>query len=983
MMRDPSTRLYRLRVDRMFDWNDFVPMHDLRYLFVLQEITHYILYNDPEDTLSRLITLYGDMNEMQVHVRVPAGRECLSENPRWSVVWNLEERLIRLAEKLTRGLTGPGGEEDTQQDKPSMIEKLQSIFAKAHAILKATTKTALIVSEEDKTSFRVAKCIVSKERITSHFPLNKLVATFVQEGLNNQITLQEMAGDHPEWFTTYFVEHPLRKQVLVSQISARMWRRNGMQFEYTTQVQRYSITSYESFYSELLLLQCAAALATPEHFYHMMKDRFELEGLLHFLPWEAEVPQEWERDQMICIIEHFFRLVIILITNRTLTGDQSEEAVIRHHLAHILFLNPATHSMLVENLVRDHAKNPHIKDILAEISTFDQRPMERGEPGQYIVNESVWKIFDPYFPHYPPSEFQKVQERYTQHKQQQGDGKQAPRMLPIPVPCATTASFSSLMDLLESKYLHRLLYWQLLYAAQPVRQEDILADGDLEPLSSDSTVQYALHLLYLAVVHCTADHPSRQAQPLSPPHDPHHIFRRPGELAMIYDDIIRNMTISFKIPEFREVEDSALTEYYEHSLLSILCQLHDTREDLREFITCIFDALKANSHGNMTLDTQLREYEERQQRQSKAAAEEDSEQSKAALRKAKQQSIMNAFKKKQASFMSAVSPSLMEDDDLEDDTPVCAVCKETCVPTLERPVGRVAYQQLSQTVQYHASQHGGPPIEYQAPPKPHPSLKSNLFREILSELTGPDAIPQNEIDQDLMDEVQAALHRQVDEEELENVDALELDGSEGDEETEEEEKEAESFPPSLVWKEMLRPSVSLDIQFCQHVIHASCFQKYFDTLRSAHNRRSPLDVDHGEFYCPFCRALSNVIVPIPPSDLLSLSEAPEDDQPYGESKDFFDTFMMNTTRVLNLGVPEFYTLFDIGHDINYISAVRTSLSSGQWSGTNEGMSSSVRTLRDWISVLVIVPLLPLSCWRKVDRWCRRCINRCKGIVDVV
>merc|ERR1712137_456113 len=108
-------------------------------------------------------------------------------------------------------------------------------------------------------------------------------------------------------------------------------------------------------------------------------------------------------------------------------------------------------------------------------------------------------------------------------------------------------------------------------------------------------------------------------------------------------------------------------------------------------------------------------------------------------------------------------------------------------------------------------------------------------------------------------------------------------------------------------------------------IHASCFQKYFDTLRSAHNRRSPLDVDHGEFYCPFCRALSNVIVPIPPSDLLSLSEAPEDDQPYGESKDFFDTFMMNTTRVLNLGVPEFYTLFDIGHDINYISAVRISL----------------------------------------------------------
>lgn len=57
------------------------------------------------------------------------------------------------------------------------------------------------------------------------------------------------------------------------------------------------------------------------------------------------------------------------------------------------------------------------------------------------------------------------------------------------------------------------------------------------------------------------------------------------------------------------------------------------------------------------------------------------------------------------------------------------------------------------------------------------------------------------------------------------------------------------------------------IGFCGHAVHVKCFERYFDSLRFSHARdddyegQHVLNVELGEFLCPVCRRLANIVVP--------------------------------------------------------------------------------------------------------------------------
>ncbi|CAM9757422.1 unnamed protein product, partial [Ectocarpus sp. 13 AM-2016] len=57
-------------------------------------------------------------------------------------------------------------------------------------------------------------------------------------------------------------------------------------------------------------------------------------------------------------------------------------------------------------------------------------------------------------------------------------------------------------------------------------------------------------------------------------------------------------------------------------------------------------------------------------------------------------------------------------------------------------------------------------------------------------------------------------------------------------------------------------SPGVHLQFCGHALHYSCFEKYYVTMvqMSDSNNNVALDVDKGEFHCPFCKAVGNLMV---------------------------------------------------------------------------------------------------------------------------
>ncbi|XP_058507486.1 E3 ubiquitin-protein ligase UBR2 isoform X4 [Solea solea] len=70
------------------------------------------------------------------------------------------------------------------------------------------------------------------------------------------------------------------------------------------------------------------------------------------------------------------------------------------------------------------------------------------------------------------------------------------------------------------------------------------------------------------------------------------------------------------------------------------------------------------------------------------------------------------------------------------------------------------------------------------------------------------------------------------------------------------------------------PDLSLGIYTasCGHIMHATCWQRYFEAVQVKEQRRqqrlrghTSYDVENGEFLCPLCECLSNTVIPLLPS----------------------------------------------------------------------------------------------------------------------
>ncbi|KAK7880179.1 hypothetical protein WMY93_033161 [Mugilogobius chulae] len=71
----------------------------------------------------------------------------------------------------------------------------------------------------------------------------------------------------------------------------------------------------------------------------------------------------------------------------------------------------------------------------------------------------------------------------------------------------------------------------------------------------------------------------------------------------------------------------------------------------------------------------------------------------------------------------------------------------------------------------------------------------------------------------------------------------------------------------------MSPELALGIHTasCGHIMHASCWQRYFEAVQQKEQRRqqrlrghTSFDVENGEFLCPLCECLSNTVIPLLP-----------------------------------------------------------------------------------------------------------------------
>eukprot|EP00727_Mastigamoeba_balamuthi_P006200 m51a1_g22 putative e3 ubiquitin-protein ligase ubr2-like (1582) ;mRNA; f:95281-100992 len=72
----------------------------------------------------------------------------------------------------------------------------------------------------------------------------------------------------------------------------------------------------------------------------------------------------------------------------------------------------------------------------------------------------------------------------------------------------------------------------------------------------------------------------------------------------------------------------------------------------------------------------------------------------------------------------------------------------------------------------------------------------------------------------------------------------------------------------------LEEGLSVHFAGCMHVLHVGCFERFFPTFVTHHVALGrSLSTEHGDFLCPTCRRIENVVVPVLPPDHPALSAA--------------------------------------------------------------------------------------------------------------
>uniref|UniRef100_A0A8D3CR77 E3 ubiquitin-protein ligase n=1 Tax=Scophthalmus maximus TaxID=52904 RepID=A0A8D3CR77_SCOMX len=188
---------------------------------------------------------------------------------------------------------------------------------------------------------------VSQEPVSIHLPISRLLAglyvLLCKTGASENNIIFFLSQEIYDY--TQLVEHPLRCVVLAAQVSAEMWRRNGLSL--VSQVYYYQDVKCrdEMYDKDILMLQVgAASKMDPNHFLMLILLRFEL---FDYFNGSCSSKDQWNR-----LTEEMLYLLIVIVGERYVPGisQVTREDVTMREVVHLLCIEPMAHSSLVKGL---------------------------------------------------------------------------------------------------------------------------------------------------------------------------------------------------------------------------------------------------------------------------------------------------------------------------------------------------------------------------------------------------------------------------------------------------------------------------------------------------------------------------------------------------------------------------------------------------------------------------------------------------------
>jgi hypothetical protein len=664
------------------------------------------------------------------------------------------------------------------------------------------------------------------------------------------------------------MDHSLRTEVLLSQIRAGLWVRNGQVMRQQALYFKYHFLR-DLYEDNLFLLQSCAIVLGSDMFLTTVLDRFELIAWFAGRVSETARILQVEPAALVELAEDLLIFMIVIITERVKVANLSVEAQIRREIVQALApVNGLPHSKLSESIPsrltrlstmttsgsEDGAASSVVArgldEILPDVAIF--KFPDGSEKGLHELKEELWDEVDPWFWHYSRTQREAVEAKVLKEAEKRLGGKNngsfdklmkiamrgdwdselnsarlrgllkaiSPVRLPTLVDIPTNSGYSGLDSLVGGKVFNQILFFGVYNLTKPEA-----------PVRSDNILSAIVHLLLVAV-----EIEARDVEKNG----------RPDENDMVGKRFAEN--VGALVIEFNEqggVISSSLLQF----VFNILGKTNqeefkDVHEKLALFVIRLAQIAGPTTKKNIMewreqCLSETAEVEAKKDAEAAAAAETEREKRKAAA-KARQANIMAQFAKQQQSFLDMFGEEAdMADEEEEvterfatpdaefgedDTTPAlpeerqwsfpmgnCIVCQEEL--TKDGPMfGMLAYMQSCHMTRSRF-------VDFRDPESLVSVLKTPLSLDVEAE-------------------------------------------------------RAQTFTPTPTASSsntMPSPMPILAQPFgvyasgCGHLMHFSCFDVYKTSIerrQQMEHRVHPENLDRHEFMCPLCKSMGNCMFPI-------------------------------------------------------------------------------------------------------------------------
>ncbi|KAK4886967.1 hypothetical protein RN001_003238 [Aquatica leii] len=615
---------------------------------------------------------------------------------------------------------------------------------------------------------------VSSKPVSIHLPLSRFLA-----GLHLHLEHFGLNFDGTEFQTpkptpVQIIEPVLRTQVMIAQVHAGMWRRNG--YALLNQLYFYHNVKCrtEMLDRDIQLLQIGASLIESNEFLIHLLNKFNLINWANpnFEIKSLKSPEEDSIRQTINIVEEFLQLLISIVGERHISGisDVTVEDRVKKEIIQHLCIKPLPHSELNKAIPDDITHETGLDDVIEELAVF-KKPTQGSGRGVYELKEEFFKEYNVFFYHYTREDLSKSEE--TQRKRRKTDGELD--CCPPPQLPKLKESFNMIVNLLQCDVM--------LHIMQTVLERCL----NLKARSfSEPQLHKILHLIGYALL----EEQSRNY--------PFLLFAEKANKCNL-PKYLEELISSARIDAHKDLIRWTLQKYK---------QVMSMSENLQE------------TPSTSTIDTTATK--------SSVVVDEDEKQRKAKLAAQKRAKIMAQMAAMQNQFMKE-NAKLFEETQLElNNSELNESAMEVAEKVDEQPV----------------------------------ALGPNQTTKITTEKTYTCILCQ-ETQKLTLDGPVLVLAGFVQQATVLCVNRVETDGTYSDD------------PLYLNSNRGPAPHTST----CGHVMHAVCWQKYFDNVMVKEHRRpyrlrhpASFDIDKHEFLCPLCECLSNTVLPlIPPLSLIQQS----------------------------------------------------------------------------------------------------------------